>query len=75
MNLTQKQERLAVEIASALDDMDSLQLHRQFVQKYSEAHLKKCLDIALKIKEDKVRKSRGAIYTAQVLRYGHYSGN
>jgi hypothetical protein len=75
MNLTQKQERLANEIASALNDMDSIQLHRQFVQKYSEEHLRKCLEVALKVKEEKVRKSRGAIYTAHVLRYGYHSGN
>jgi hypothetical protein len=70
MNLTEKQERLAVEIAHALDDMDSLQSHRKFVATYSEEYLRKNLTKALSMPESQIRKSRGALYTSLVQGYG-----
>lgn len=70
MNLTQQQEQLAVEIAHALDDMDSLQSHRKMVSMYSEAYLQDKLTKALAIPAQKIRKSRGALYTSLVQGYG-----
>ena len=40
---TQKEEKLAREIADALGDMDSLQVHIGFVERYSETFLRKTL--------------------------------
>jgi hypothetical protein len=58
-----KEERLAREIADALNDSDSLAVHIGFVKKYSEAHLRKVLQKVLSIPEDQIRKTRGALFT------------
>ena len=70
MNLSQAQEKLAVEIAHALGDMDSLQSHRRMVATYSEEYLRKKLTKTLSIPESQIRKSRGALYTTLVQGYG-----
>jgi hypothetical protein len=66
MNLSQKQEKLALEIAHALDDMDSLQSHRKMVITYSEKYLRSKLTKVLSIPNYQIRKSRGALYTSLV---------
>jgi len=66
MKLSPEQEKLAIEIATKLDDMKSLHMHRVYVQQYSEAHLRKALEVALYYDEKDVRTTRGAIYTSQV---------
>ncbi len=75
MNLTPKQEQLAVEIAHALDDMDSLQSHRKMVGTYSEEYLRSKLNKVLSIPADQIYKSRGALYTSLVQGYGRRSRN
>lgn len=70
MNLTNEQEKLAKEIAHALNDMDSIQSHRKMVSKYGEKHLRKCLLKALSVSDSQVRVSRGAIYTSLVQKDG-----
>lgn len=70
MNLTPQQEKLAIEIAHALDDMDSVQSHRKMVTMYSESYLREKLMKALSMPEHKIRKSRGALYTSLVQGYG-----
>ena len=70
MNLTEKQERLAIEIAHALDDMDSIQWHRQMVTTYSEEYLRKKLLKVLAIPQNQVLTTRGAIYNSLVQKYG-----
>jgi hypothetical protein len=57
-----KKEKLAREIAEALNDMDSLAMHRQFVEQYSEEFLRKNLHKALATSQKKIRKSRAALY-------------
>lgn len=69
MNLSQEQEKLALEIAHALDDMDSLQAHRKMVATYSEKHLRSKLTKVLSIPESQIRKSRGALFTSLVQGY------
>lgn len=71
MNLTQEQERLALEIAHALDDMDSIQSHRKMVATYSEEYLRKKLTKTLAMPASQIRKSRGALYTSLVQGYGN----
>jgi len=70
MTLTSKQEQLALEIAHALGDMDSIAAHRQMVAMYSEDHLRKCMQKALIIPREQIRVSRGALYTSLVKGYG-----
>ncbi len=70
MNLTSKQEQLALEIAHALDDMDSLASHRAMVATYSEEHLRRKLQKTLLVPKEQIRVSRGALYTSLVKGYG-----
>jgi hypothetical protein len=72
MNLLPEQEKLALEIANALDDMEALQVHRRLVCKYSEEYLRKRLTKALAVPHSQIRKSRGALYTSLVQGYGSY---
>jgi len=55
--------KLALEIAQALDDMDSLQMHEQFVRKYHEDLLRKILMKVLAIPPEKIKRTRGALFT------------
>lgn len=70
MKLTQEQEKLAVEIAHALDDMDSLHAHRKMVATYSEKYLREKLNKTLAVPDSQIRKSKGALYTSLVQGYG-----
>lgn len=70
MHLTQQQEKLAIEIAHALEDMESLQSHRKMVTMYSEEYLRSKLTKALSIPSHKIKRSRGALYTSLVQGYG-----
>ncbi|MBA3830162.1 MAG: hypothetical protein H0X33_14580 [Taibaiella sp.] len=70
MTLSEHQERLALEIAHALEDMDSLQSHRKMVATYSEDYLRTKLTKALSMPQTQIRVSRGALYTSLVQGYG-----
>jgi hypothetical protein len=70
MTLT-KEEKLAREIAYALNDGDALALHITYAQKYSEAFLRKTLQKVLSIPENQIRKTRGALFTYLVNQNGH----
>ena len=66
---------LAREIAGALHDLDSLQLHLQFVRKYKEEHLRKTLQKVLAIDERKIKRSRAALYTYLINRGDQYGND
>jgi len=70
MEYTPKEYKLAVKIADTLNDNDSLAIHINFVQKYSEAFLLKTLEKVMSIPERNIRKSRGALFTSLVTRNG-----
>jgi hypothetical protein len=65
-----KEEKLAREIAEALNDKDSLAIHEAFAQKYTESFLRKILQKVLSIPENQIRKSRGALFTHLVKQNG-----
>ena len=67
---TQKEEKLAREIADALDDNDSLTVHIAFAEKYSETFLRKTLQRVLSLPSEKIRKTRGALFTYLVTQNG-----
>lgn len=71
MNLTSQQEKLAIEIARTLNDMDSIQWHRQMVMKYSEEYLRKKLMKVMSIPDENVQTTRGAIYNSLITKYGN----
>ena len=72
---TTKEEKLAREIATALNDMDSLQVHLGFVEKYSESFLRRTLQKVLSLPDDQIRKTRGALFTYLVNQNGYRSNS
>ena len=65
-----KEKALAYEIALALDDLDSLHLHLSFVQMYKEEFLRKMLQKAMATPQEKIRRSRAALYVFLVNQHG-----
>ena len=65
--------RLANEIADTLKDRDSITMHLQYVRKYKEEFLRKILGKVMSLPDDKIRRTRGALYTFlinQSTKYG-----
>ena len=58
-----KEERLAREIADALNDPDAVALYTAYAEKYTEAHLRRVLQRVLSVPQDQIRKTRGALFT------------
>jgi hypothetical protein len=58
-----QQYKLALELADALNDMEALTVYQGFAERYSEEFLRKILQKVLSIPEDKIRKTRGALFT------------
>jgi len=74
MEITQ-QEKLALELAETLQDHNSLTLYQQFAEKYEEEFLRKVLERVLSIPKDKIRKSRGALFTFLVNQHEKQPSN
>lgn len=55
--------RLALEIAEKLNDRESLKTYEIYARTYTEKYLRSTLERALQTPEDKIRKSRGALFT------------
>jgi len=70
-----KENKLALELADAMNDMESLQAYIGFTQKYSETFLRKTLAKVLSIPENKIRKTRGALFTYLVKQHAYSSNN
>ena len=66
---TSKEHKLALEIANALNDMDSFQSYQIMTRQYTESYLRKILTRVLAIPENKIRKSRGALFTFLVKQH------
>lgn len=64
-----EKEKLAYRIAEALGDLDSLAIHRKFVDQYSQEHLEKILIKVLSIPPENIRKTRGALFTHLVQQH------
>jgi hypothetical protein len=65
-----KQELLAFEIARSLGDTRSSELYLSFAQTYPEHLLRAILAEVLSVPLVKIRKSRGALFTFLVRKYG-----
>jgi hypothetical protein len=61
--------RLANEIAEKLDDRTSFPLYLHFAHKYDEEHLRILLERVLSLPEEKIKKTRGALFTYLVTFY------
>lgn len=62
--------RLANEIADTLNDKEALQLYLQFTRRYKEGFLRKVLARVMSIPENKIRRSRGALFTFLITKQG-----
>lgn len=54
---------LAEEIASTLKDEEALPLYMSFTQKYPEEFLRNLLNRVMSIPDEKIRRTRGALFT------------
>lgn len=66
--------KLANEIAETLDDRDSLALHLQYVRKYKEEFLRKVLNKVMSLPEEKIRKTRAALYVYLINQGARHGG-
>ncbi len=62
----------ALHLAQTLDDMDSLPLYEDFVRRFSRELLEKMLEKVLSIPQDKIKKTRGALFTYLVNNHARY---
>ncbi|MBS1731872.1 MAG: hypothetical protein JST02_01125 [Bacteroidetes bacterium] len=73
-NYTNEEIKLAREIATTLDDHDSIAMHLKFARIYKEARLRAALAKVMAVPEDQIRNSRAALYVSIIKggdRYGH----
>ena len=66
--------KLANEIADTLKDRDSITMHLMYVRKYKEEFLRRILNKVMALPDDKIRKSRAALYTF-LINQGHSNGD
>jgi len=65
--------KLANEIADTLKDRDSIAMHLLYVRKYKEEFLRRILNKVMAMPDNKIRRTRGALYTFlinQSTKYG-----
>ena len=74
MELTD-QQKFALELAEALNDHNSLTLYQQLTEKYDEEFLRRILEKVLSIPKEKIRKSRGALFTFLVNQHEQQESN
>jgi hypothetical protein len=61
--------RLAWEIAESLEDEEAYPLYLHFAEKYKEDHLRKLVERVLSIPKEKIKKTRGALFTYLVTHH------
>ena len=70
---TAKEIQLAEDIAEALHDSDALSLYLSYTQEFPHEKLRELLAKVCAIPDDKIKRSRGALFTylvGQFKRYG-----
>ena len=72
---TQNEKSLAYELARAMDDMESLPVYVAFAEKYKEAFLRKILQRVMSLPDEKIKRTRGALFTYLVKQNGGFDGN
>jgi len=70
MEQQQNDNRLAYELASALNDKEAMGMYIMFVQKYQEDFLKRILLRVMSIPDNKIKRTRGALFTYLVKEHG-----
>ena len=70
-----KEQKLAREIADALNDMEAISIYEGFALKYKEEFLRRILQRVLSIPQDQIRKTRGALFTYLIKQNGGQNGS
>jgi hypothetical protein len=70
MEQQQNDNRLAYELASALNDKEAMGMYIAFVQKYQEDFLKRILLRVMSIPDNKIKRTRGALFTYLIKEHG-----
>ena len=70
-----KQNNLAYELATTLNDKEALPVYEAFVWKYNEEFLRKTLARVMSIPDSKIKRSRGALFTFLVQQNGKLGNN
>ena len=68
-----EQKALAFELAEALNDTEALAVYFTFVEKYPEVILREVLAKTLAVPSNKIRKTRGALFTYLLQQKDHAS--
>lgn len=75
MKLTPQQKQLALEIATALDDLHSINQHEKFIIQYTEDYLRYRLNYVLSKPRDYFTTNRAAYYVNLVIRQPNFKYN
>ena len=70
MDQQQNDNRLACELAPALNDKEALPVYIAFTRKYNEEFLKRTLLRVMSIPDNKIKRTRGALFTYLVWEHG-----
>ena len=70
MEQQQNDNKLAYELASALNDKEALPVYIAFTRKYNEEFLKRTLLRVMSIPDSKIKRTRGALFTYLVKENG-----
>lgn len=69
-NAANYESKFAYELASALNDKEALPVYIAFTRKYQEDFLKRILLRVMSIPDNKIKRTRGALFTYLVNQYG-----
>ena len=70
-----KEKFLAEELAERLDEEGSIELYRSYVATFPEDLLRKVLAEVLAVPAEKIRKSRGALFSYLIKKYAKRANN
>ena len=62
---------MARELAFSLNDPECLSLYESYTQTYPESLLRKILGEVLEVPAERIKKSRGALFTYLLKKYAH----
>ena len=72
---TSKQNNLAYELATTLQDKESLVVYEAFARKYNEEFLRKTLAKVMSVPDDKIKRTRGALFTFLIQQHAKFGNN
>ena len=72
---TPNEKSLAYELARTLGDMESLPVYIGFTEKYQEGFLRKILQRVMSLPDEKIKRTRGALFTYLVKQNGGFDWN